>query len=110
MSGNVSEWVADWFGPYSTEVLSNPTGPESGNEKVLKGCSWFFPPAYCRGAARPSVDPGARYDYLGFRCALLDAVKVASAVLKGLGGSNAPRLPDRLVANRVAVLLRNGAP
>jgi len=69
MSGNVSEWVADWFGPYSTEVLSNPTGPESGNEKVLKGCSWFFPPAYCRGAARPSVDPGARYDYLGFRCA-----------------------------------------
>ena len=69
MSGNVSEWVADWFGPYSTEALSNPTGPESGNEKVLKGCSWFFPPAYCRGAARPSVDPGARYDYLGFRCA-----------------------------------------
>jgi formylglycine-generating enzyme required for sulfatase activity len=69
MSGNVSEWVADWFGVYSTEALSNPTGPESGNEKMLKECSWFSPPAYCRGAARASVDPGARYDYLGFRCA-----------------------------------------
>jgi len=69
MSGNVSEWVADWFGAYSTEALSNPTGPESGKEKMLKGCSWFSPPAYCRGAARPSVDPGVRYGYLGVRCA-----------------------------------------
>jgi formylglycine-generating enzyme required for sulfatase activity len=69
MSGNVSEWVADWFGAYSPEAVSNPIGPESGNEKMLKGCGWFSPPAYCRGAARPSVDPDARYDYLGFRCA-----------------------------------------
>lgn len=69
MSGNVSEWVADWFGAYSAQALSNPAGPESGSEKLLKGCSWFSPPAYCRGAARPSADPSARHDAWGFRCA-----------------------------------------
>ncbi len=68
MSGNVSEWVVDWLGDYSSEALSNPLGPSSGIEKIIKGCSWFFHPTYCRGAARHSVDPETRIDYLGFRC------------------------------------------
>lgn len=70
MSGNVSEWVSDWFGEYSADALSNPAGSASGSEKMVKGCSWFFSPAYCRGAARPSIPPDTRFDYLGFRCAL----------------------------------------
>lgn len=69
MSGNVSEWVADWFGEYSAEAVSNPLGPSTGNQKMVKGCSWYFHPAYCRGATRPSIDPDTRFDYLGFRCA-----------------------------------------
>lgn len=69
MGGNVSEWVADWFGNYAPEEVSNPSGPSTGNEKMVKGCSWFFHPAYCRGTFRASVDPGTRFDYLGFRCA-----------------------------------------
>lgn len=69
MSGNVSEWVADWFGDYTPERESNPSGPSTGNEKMVKGCSWYFHPAYCRGAFRASVDPRTRFDYLGFRCA-----------------------------------------
>ena len=68
MSGNVSEWVADWLGDYAHKAESNPSGPSSGSEKVIKGCSWFFHPTYCRGATRASVDPGTRFDYLGFRC------------------------------------------
>lgn len=70
MSGNVSEWVADWFGAYGPEAASNPAGPPSGDVKMVKGCSWFFPPAYCRGSARASVRPEIRFDYLGFRCAV----------------------------------------
>ena len=70
MSGNVSEWVVDWLGDYSTEALSNPLGPSTGTEKIIKGCSWFFHPTYCRGAARHSVDPDTRIDFLGFRCAV----------------------------------------
>ena len=70
MSGNVSEWVADWFAAYSPEVASNPAGPPSGDQKMVKGCSWFFSPTYCRGSARASVRPEIRFDYLGFRCAV----------------------------------------
>jgi len=67
--GNVSEWVSDWFGEYEPGDLKNPTGPTSGTQKLIKGCSWYSPAAYCRGAARGSVDPDTRFDYLGFRCA-----------------------------------------
>ena len=69
LGGNVSEWVSDWYGDYSTEPLHNPAGPGSGTEKMIKGCSWYSPSVYCRGATRGSVDPGTRLDYLGFRCA-----------------------------------------
>jgi len=69
MAGNVSEWAADWFGDYSAAAVSNPGGPTTGREKMLKGCSWFFHPTYCRGALRASIDPGTRFDYVGFRCA-----------------------------------------
>jgi len=69
LSGNISEWVTDWSGSYSSEPELNPTGPLSGTEKILRGCNWYFQPAYCRGAARPFVSPDTRYDYLGFRCA-----------------------------------------
>ena len=37
MGGNVSEWVADWFGDFSPDAVSNPSGPESGSEKMLRG-------------------------------------------------------------------------
>ena len=70
LSGNVSEWVSDWFGEYTDEAVTNPSGPSTGSKKMLKGCSWFFHPTYCRGALRASVDPNTRFDYLGFRCAL----------------------------------------
>ena len=69
MSGNISEWVADWSGNYSSESEQNPTGPVAGTEKILRGCSWYSQPAYCRGAARPFVLQDTRFDYLGFRCA-----------------------------------------
>ena len=70
LSGNVSEWIADWSGSYSSAAELNPIGPSSGSEKILRGCNWYFQPAYCRGATRPSASPDTRYDYLGFRCAV----------------------------------------
>jgi len=68
LGGNVSEWVSDWYGDYGPETIQNPAGPETGTEKLIKGCSWYSPSAYCRGATRGSVDPGTSLDYLGFRC------------------------------------------
>ena len=37
MSGNVSEWCQDWYGDYSAEAQTNPTGPSSGTERVHRG-------------------------------------------------------------------------
>ena len=43
MSGNVWEWVNDWYGRdyYSDSPYSNPQGPPSGTYKVLRGGSWY---------------------------------------------------------------------
>jgi formylglycine-generating enzyme required for sulfatase activity len=40
MGGNVREWCADWYGLYTDREMRNPTGPESGTARVLRGGCW----------------------------------------------------------------------
>jgi formylglycine-generating enzyme required for sulfatase activity len=42
MSGNVSEWVNDYYDPHpnSNQILEDPRGPEQGNRHVARGASW----------------------------------------------------------------------
>jgi sulfatase modifying factor 1 len=37
------EWISDWYSStyYTTSPAANPTGPESGTCKVLRGGSWY---------------------------------------------------------------------
>jgi formylglycine-generating enzyme required for sulfatase activity len=70
LAGNVAEWVADWLGDYSPEPQTNPTGPETGSEKVIRGNSWRFFRERFRMAARAKIAPTNRYDKVGFRCAI----------------------------------------
>jgi iron(II)-dependent oxidoreductase len=72
MAGNAWEWVADWYDPayYATSPALNPKGPESGNNRVIKGGSAHFFPPYQRAANRIGISAYAIYASGGFRCAV----------------------------------------
>jgi len=85
MSGNVWQWVSDWYRPdyyaqlQRDEVASNPQGPRDSFDpqelgvakRVQKGGSFFAPistvNAICRGA-RGKGDPDTGTNHLSFRC------------------------------------------
>jgi formylglycine-generating enzyme required for sulfatase activity len=69
MHGNVWEGCADRYGPYSTEEVTNPTGPEQGPRRVGRGGGWLAFGRGCRSALRDRLAPGLRGPHLGFRLA-----------------------------------------
>lgn len=77
MTGNVGEWVMDWYGEtyYQSSPSSNPLGPDSGQLRVLRGGAWghwgkLFQYAVdgLRSAYRTGLVPSSTNKYLGFRC------------------------------------------
>jgi iron(II)-dependent oxidoreductase len=71
MSGNVWEWVSDWFdlSYYSHSSAANPKGPETGIDKVFRGGSWVDDADYVTVHFRNHALPDTRSPAIGFRCA-----------------------------------------
>ena len=70
MLGNVWEWCQDWYDEsyYKVSASIDPTGPEAGTYRVLRGGCWFLPSTQLRFSFRGRDLPGARVLAVGFRC------------------------------------------
>lgn len=70
MAGNVSEWVADWYGDiyYQSSPFRNPLGPESGKYKVMRGGAWEDHDRLVRSINRNWDYPENSFYSYGFRC------------------------------------------
>jgi formylglycine-generating enzyme required for sulfatase activity/flavodoxin len=74
MHGNVREWCWDYYGPYSAESQTDPTGPASGSLRVNRGGGWNDFAKHLRSAYRASTPPSNASFNLGLRLVLGAAV------------------------------------
>jgi formylglycine-generating enzyme required for sulfatase activity len=71
MAGNMMEWIADWYHKdyYANSPAENPTGPENGDFRIIRGSSWINNPGKLRTTYRFPKLPVLTYKSVGFRCA-----------------------------------------
>ncbi len=76
MSGNVYEWVEDWYDKdyYKRSPRDNPRGPDSGSDRVHRGGSWFDFPSVLRSYYRSHDTPSDSNNFMGFRLVVGAAV------------------------------------
>ena len=79
MHGNMWEWCWDWYERYSDDEASNPTGPNNGSTRVLRGGCWISIGRDLRSADRNGDAPSYRSRDFGFRLAAVPLSAASSA-------------------------------
>ena len=79
MHGNVAEWCEDWYGPYPDGPVTDPTGPTSGADRVMRGGYSYSYLSKLRSAARdkdiPRFKSNYSFSHIGLRLVLKPTVK-----------------------------------
>ena len=108
MAGNLFEWVNDWYGEayYSSAPSSNPTGPESGQYRSIRGSSFESDFDQVESAIRHFGAQVYHSRDLGFRCAVTEPkffapyCQTAAYIPSGVIVSNGCELPQTKVAGQ----------
>lgn len=86
MHGNVSEWVWDYYGAYSTDSQTDPTGPETGTLRVYRGGGWNDFAKNMRSAYRATLEQDHGSFNIGIR--LVRNAAAGSGTVSGSAANN----------------------